>query len=215
MSERRVETQLRAECSYCQQSQCVDSNNTNMVLHGYQRPGHGYTLGQCRGAYRPHFGTPEGRELAREWATEAAKEAARLTEIRPRVREEAAPWHEISRNLWQRSERMGYASHVVVAINRYTALDNAIDGDIRYYTRYAEDTFRRVAEWTAKAPQAVKIVRGKLTHWLRPGRNHTPACRFTVRYTMRSASYILTSNPAEVNCDKCKTRIERAQAVSA
>lgn len=40
------------ECQICQHRQILDSRG-NLVLHGYQRPGHGYIVGDCFGVGHP------------------------------------------------------------------------------------------------------------------------------------------------------------------
>ena len=40
------------ECQICQRRQILDSRG-NLVLHGYQRPGHGYIVGDCFGVGHP------------------------------------------------------------------------------------------------------------------------------------------------------------------
>ena len=40
------------ECQICQRRQLLDSRG-NLVLHGYQRPGHGYIVGDCFGVGHP------------------------------------------------------------------------------------------------------------------------------------------------------------------
>lgn len=58
--------QLRGVCQYCGRHQAVDGDT--IVLHGYQRPGHGYTVGRCLGA--KHTSLNKSDKLTRQWLAE-------------------------------------------------------------------------------------------------------------------------------------------------
>ena len=76
------------ECQICQRRHILDSRG-NLVLHGYQRPGHGYIVGDCFGVGYPPWEVSSDR-LA-EWiellkkrskqANEDAVKASKLTNI--------------------------------------------------------------------------------------------------------------------------------------
>jgi hypothetical protein len=65
------------ECQICQHRQILDSRG-NLVLHGYQRPGHGYIVGDCFGVGYPPWEVSSDR-LA-EWIEYLQTRSARLAE---------------------------------------------------------------------------------------------------------------------------------------
>jgi hypothetical protein len=53
--------QVLGTCPVCGRLQCVRSDETNMVLHGYQRPGGGFIVGDCFGTNYPAYEiSPDG-----------------------------------------------------------------------------------------------------------------------------------------------------------
>ncbi len=51
---RKVTEDFIGTCQWCLGEYKVNSNK-EIVLHGYQRPGYGYTVGNCQGIYHPPF----------------------------------------------------------------------------------------------------------------------------------------------------------------
>lgn len=195
-------TQFRAECSYCGCSQAVESDMTRSVLHGYKRPGDGYIFGRCHGAHRPHFGTPEGRELARVWGEEAKAGADALTLALPAAQAKAAPWEALRAEMRSQYTYRGHDAHVDAKIAHECKNAWEWPGVIRMNLSYAREQAARVAKWTEKAPVEVKVKKGKLTHWRR-GNSYNPPCVRSYRIGNGSRNYDTTPNAGLVNCPKC------------
>jgi hypothetical protein len=73
------------ECQICQRRHILDSRG-NLVLHGYQRPGHGYIVGDCFGVGYPPWEVSSDRlaewiELLKTRAAQATQEAARTAKL--------------------------------------------------------------------------------------------------------------------------------------
>ncbi|HSX23244.1 MAG TPA: hypothetical protein VLE97_10775 [Gaiellaceae bacterium] len=73
------------ECQICQRRHILDSRG-NLVLHGYQRPGHGYIVGDCFGVGHPPWevssdALAEWIELLKKQSAEATQDAARVAKL--------------------------------------------------------------------------------------------------------------------------------------
>jgi hypothetical protein len=73
------------ECQICQRRFLLDSRG-NLVLHGYQRPGHGYIVGDCFGVGHPPWevssdALAEWIERLKARSAQLAQEAARVAKL--------------------------------------------------------------------------------------------------------------------------------------
>ena len=73
------------ECQICQHRQILDSRG-NLVLHGYQRPGHGYIVGDCFGVGHPPWEVSSDAlatwiERLKARSAQLAKEAVRVAKL--------------------------------------------------------------------------------------------------------------------------------------
>lgn len=73
------------ECQICQHRQILDSRG-NLVLHGYQRPGHGYIVGDCFGVGHPPWevssdALAEWIELVKKRSVQAAQDAVKTAKL--------------------------------------------------------------------------------------------------------------------------------------
>lgn len=73
------------ECQICQRRFLLDSRG-NLVLHGYQRPGHGYIVGDCFGVGYPPWEVSSDRlaewiELLKTRSAQLAQEATRTAKL--------------------------------------------------------------------------------------------------------------------------------------
>ena len=73
------------ECQICQRRHILDSRR-NLVLHGYQRPGHGYIVGDCFGVGYPPWEVSSDRlaewiDLLKTRSAQAAQEATRTAKL--------------------------------------------------------------------------------------------------------------------------------------
>jgi len=70
------------ECQICQQRFLLDSRG-NLVLHGYQRPGHGYIVGDCFGVGHPPWEVSS--DALAEWIERLKARSAQLAQEATRV----------------------------------------------------------------------------------------------------------------------------------
>jgi len=73
------------ECQICQRRHILDSRG-NLVLHGYQRPGHGHIVGDCFGVGYPPWEVSSDRleewiELLKKRSDQAAKDAVKVSKL--------------------------------------------------------------------------------------------------------------------------------------
>lgn len=159
--------QHRAICPVCFNEQAVQG--AYMVDHGYRCPWHtGGRRGGCAGVDAPHFGTPEGRERARELAhgLRVSGEGQRN-----RARDILAGKTNVYRLCYGKSTRgedvlverddpaWGYHARVMAREAEYRA---------EMYEAHAERIQRLVDAWAPAEPRVVEIEkRGPYMHWQR------------------------------------------------
>ena len=73
------------ECQICQRRHILDSRG-NLVLHGYQRPGHGYIVGDCFGVGHPPWEVSSDAlamwiERLKAQSEQAAKDAVKVSKL--------------------------------------------------------------------------------------------------------------------------------------
>lgn len=200
MSEPRI--QHRAICPACFHEQAVKGDR--MVLHAYSRPQWGgYQTRGCAGERQPHFGTPEGRDYAADYAA-ALRDLVRRAGIRA---EELKPAYEALNSRYPNKgtpERLIYDEYV-------SARDT-----VRMCTTSAIELEAAVAAWKPKAPRAVKVMKAEpVMHavgytYMRSGHK---LCATSNRAAFAGAPHT-TLDRAAVTCTRCIARLH-AQDVRA
>jgi hypothetical protein len=90
-----------ATCQICQQEYCVMPGSGVIYLHGYQRPGWGYVIGNCDGAQYPPY----------EQSCDRAKEVKATFEEMVRCRKSFLEhFHEVTSLTWKKHETI-YPGH--------------------------------------------------------------------------------------------------------
>lgn len=142
-------TQLRGICPCCFRQHAL--RNGRLVAHGYTLD-YGFQNGTCSGADKMHFGTEEGRDVAK---TNAADAAHRAEQINARMdRFEAGEEHvtvrlKDFRGMWQT------VSNPTDSQKR--RFIDAERGQARGYARYAEELDKMVVAWKPAEPVEVEV----------------------------------------------------------
>lgn len=160
-------TQYRAHCPICFAEQATRAKRT-MVQHGYQRPeGWHQNVGECTGTNRPHFGTPEGREVAAAHAAHIRSYAAARREHAEGLRTTPPVTVEVDGKYLPKERR--YEQVTIDATDsryarRVESMIHSAEMDARHADSSAAEIERRVAKWTATEPRAVEVETGATMH---------------------------------------------------
>jgi hypothetical protein len=135
--------QHRATCAACFGVYAV--KGSLLVHHGYQRPGHGWQTPSCYGAYKAHFGTPEGLKIAEKWLVVVRqmneRHVAKVAELEPAFLA-LPPYRAWPKDSAERKLTDDYYEHSRLA--RWTASE-------------IKDLEKRIADWVPAAPVEVKV----------------------------------------------------------
>lgn len=142
-------TQLRGICPGCFKQHAL--RNGEMVAHGYTLD-YGFQNGSCHGTGAPHFGTEEGRDVAK---TNAADAAHRAEQINARMdRFEAGEEHVTVRFLDYRNVWQTISNPTDSQKRRFIADQRRVAAG---YARYAEGLDKMIATWEPAEPVEVEV----------------------------------------------------------
>lgn len=208
--------QYRAHCPICFRQHAVlpfegkPADGLLMVQHGYQRPeGWHQNVNECHGTNRPHFGTPEGRVVAaqnaafiRDYAARRRADAETLRTTPPASVIVNGKYDPKTRDYEQ--VKVGPEDHRYAG--KIAALIATAEMEARHADQSASEIEKRVAEWKAQNPVAVKVEVGPTIHavnayWLERKGRTVALC--SPGYA-RSTSYKQTSSDrSQVSCKAC------------
>jgi len=213
MTKTTSRTQLRAICPACFEQQALV--NGRMSQHGYRRPQNWHqNVNTCHGAGRPHFGTPEGRQVTLDVSTGLLRQVEHLEKTADGVLEGTLP-------TYGRKRTYGGAVATVVVENPTYAQRSQYAASLRAEAAAcraaAADFSARAADWQPAEPVEVKLeekaapVHFRATWYIKSGHK---ACAGSAMGAMRGYA-TMTLDPAKVTCERCKACRVYAEALVA
>lgn len=204
-----TKTQRRAICPACFAEQAITKSGA-MVAHGYKRPQHWHqNVGNCAGVGRKHFGTAAGRDYTAWIATDLRTSADSSDITAQQVIDGTKPA--------MMRKMVGNGVYMMVINDKATDYDR---------TRYAEslraaakqlrgqaaEFDKMVAAWTPAEPKTVAVEsREPLLHW-RADRGWLKGLRACAGMMMTAHTGNMTTDIAQVTCEKCRLRHEHLMA---
>lgn len=142
-------TQLRGTCPCCFKQHALRKGE--MVAHGYTLD-YGFQNGSCHGTGSPHFGTEEGRNIAK---TNAADAAHRESQINARMDRLEAGEEDVTVRFIDRHNRWQTISNPTdTQQRRFIAQQRR---EAAGYARYAEELYKAVGAWKPVEPVEVEV----------------------------------------------------------
>lgn len=202
-------------CAVCFGDYIVDADEkdhqqNHMVLHGYKRPGTGYTYGRCPGMAFPNFeiscaGTKAYLKMLH---SELERQRERLAEIPSLDKIDVAGWDNKVRT-YKRSEP-DFKRQIDLYQGRVESNIRATETEIAIYTRYVNEW--KPAKWPRKAPppEGTKK-RGPILHQPalfknREGMGKVGLCK---QYALsRPNPMRFAEKPEDVTCKLCRSAME-------
>lgn len=142
--------QMRADCACCFKQHAVKGDT--LVNHGYDLK-LGFQNDTCNGAGRPHFGTPEGRDLAAGWAQQ-------FKELAAKAEKRAAGVLSGDQDTYERVRRNG--NWIMAKVENPESYQrrqfaNQLKSEAKAYLRAAENYDQAVQNWQPKEPVEVTV----------------------------------------------------------
>jgi len=194
-----------------------------MVHHGYERPGHGYIVGDCWGVGAKPYELDVS--VTKTWLAEVS--GGILPRLRARE-EEVKTCTVLERMVtdyvrgyvpgtsrrymitvtYRKGEKVTDRNAVSWASSFESARDYMLRGirqSIEDAERLAKELTKRVAEWKYAPEKLVKTERkGATVHDPDPRFTYAPVCRRTIRST--SGHAVIAKTPSETTCARCLAR---------
>lgn len=196
-----IHTQFRATCPACFKDHAVDGHF--MVDHGYECPWHqGGRRGSCSGVGRPHFGTPQGRNVAVGVASGLRSGAKTQRDLAQKVMDGEMAVEE--RRYVHGDCRYEYAK--IESPSEYQKQTYARGFTYRadMMEAAAKSIEERVAAWVETAPRKVSVEKKA------PYVHMTDSRDSRLCATMSSRAGCRTSDRVSVTCPRCLLRLQRA-----
>lgn len=144
----------------------VKMRDGKMVLHGYERPGYGYTIGQCFGVgYEPYERSPEGTKACRAHYEEMKKHLENVVAqmsspdfCSPLQTTKHVRWETVTVTVTREEDEHEWKRILATSIASTESQIRMIDVDIRILTE-------KIEEWRPgmKMPEDIARERGWLT----------------------------------------------------